>query len=164
MASAPVIETILEQLATDLGAMATPTYSQDLAGRVYRRWPNQALRTDKRAAIFLVTWREQSFLAGTEGASIDVAFGHQGKLLTLRVCFLAPCAKTDREAVGRRFYSDIESILVRESILAGTTVRVNPHVLDLYVEDIYEEDAGGEADFQVWYTTQLGDPRTGASG
>lgn len=165
MADLPVIERILATLVGELRAIATPTFSQTVAG-VHRAWPNEAQRKEALPAIYVFSGQEQKFVAGTEGAALGTAFGHQGNLLELNVVFLAKCARTDREAVGRAFYSDIEAVLLAQPdrVIAGSTVHLEAYRLGLYVQDIYEDEAGGHSQFLLQYDTKLGDPRTGVGG
>lgn len=165
MADLPVIERILGTLVAELRAIATPTFSQTVAG-VHRAWPNEADRKETLPAIYVFSGQEQKFLAGTQEEAFGTAFGHQGNLLDLNVVFIAKCAPTDREAVGRAFYSDIEAVLLAQPdrVIAGASVRLEAYQLGLYVQDAYEDEAGGHARFLLQYDTKLGDPRVGVGG
>jgi len=167
MATDPVLELILGQFATELRTIAAPTHSQTVGSNVHRRWPNEALLTEPQPAIYLFSGTERKMLTGTQGDAIGlgVPIGIQGSLLELEVVFLAKCTPATREQVGRRFAADIESVLVQpDRVIGGSVVRVEASECDLYVQDQYEDQAGGHAQFLVYHEYALGDPRSGVAG
>jgi hypothetical protein len=162
----PILEVILAQLATELAAITTGNgYAQTVA-LVDRTWPNETVLKASQPAIYLFSGEEKKFIASSQTQALGVACGEQGNLLELHVVFLAKCAgKVDRETVGRRFYADIESVLVTTQgrVLGGAPVQIHANTVGLYVAEIYGTQSGGHAIFDLQYSTKLGDPRQGVA-
>lgn len=171
MATPPVLEPIMAQLATELAAMRTANdYSQDVR-QCLRQWPNEALIVPASLPmVFLIAGVEHKYIADFQAAAFnapDVAIGAQRSRLELHVVYLAGCTPAMRETVGRAFAADIERVLVREASMgsggARTSVWISAIAVGLYVQDIYGNQAGGNSLFYLDYSTKLADPRVGTA-
>jgi len=145
----------MAQLLTDLqGLTVAAGYSQTVVD-VTREDPNES---DLAKANLPAIW----LYGGPEPKSVDT-MGQQTNLLELNVVALCK-THGDQEQVGLELLADVETILVTANarVIAASTVDILPRGNLVLIGNEDRELAGGHAQFEITYRTELGAPRTAA--